>query len=149
MQAGQLREVLEEVRRLFATGGAAAVERDLGRLAELLEGHETKELEAYLAELARHVDAVVAKPADKTALDYASRFEQAGLDEARFKSLVRSMRDDPKVSKEVALAVAKSVGVIRLNTKSRASAIESIEKHLYWLLYNRDADSMAKRATPW
>lgn len=143
MRVGELSVILDEVARLLASGGGASAARDLEKLRALLEQHSDRDLGDYLSEIEHKLD-----PVSRAAVHIA-RLKEAELDERRFEVALERMRADDAISKDAAIAVAKGYGVIRLTTRSRSTVIESIDKHFHWMLYNRDADALAKRATPW
>lgn len=144
MRVNEIREAIENLRPVLAAGGAGAAERELAKLVELLGTHDDRDLDEFIAEIRSSIEA--AKPDPSI---FVNRLVAAGDDEARFKSALAEVAAAATVKKPEALDIAKRYGVIRIDTKSRASIIESIEKHFYWMLYQRDADAMAKRATPW
>lgn len=79
----------------------------------------------------------------------ADRLVSAGENEAEFKTALGEIAGMASVKKSKALEIAKRYGVIRIDAKSRASIIGSIETHFFWSLYQRDANAVAKRVTPW
>lgn len=144
MRVNELKEAIENVRAVLAAGGAGTAERDLARLIDLLAAQGDKDLDTYISE----VKAVLDPKGPDVGL-FIARLKSAGDDEKVFKSTLDEIAKAPAIKKPEALKIAQGYGVIRLNERSKASIVESIEKHFYWSLYQRDADAMAKRATPW
>lgn len=147
MRAAQINTVLQEIKCIFAAAGAGTAEKDLELLAEYFEQQGDRDLDEVLAGLRSRLDPVAAKSAS-VAL-HSESLKDAGLDESRFRSAFAKLKGDKVLDNDDLLKVLRSYGVIRISGKSRNSYLESLEKHFYWLLYNRDADTMAKRATPW
>lgn len=85
----------------------------------------------------------------KLPASYADQLKAADFDESAFKAVLADLAQDASIKKAEAAEIARDYGVIRLETRSKAAIMESIEKHFYWMLYNREANEMAKRATPW
>lgn len=144
MRVSEIREAIENLRPVLAAGGGYAAERELAKLVAMLASHDNRDLDELIAEIKRSIEA--AKPDSSF---FVSRLQAAGDDEARFKSALAEVAAAATIKKPEALDIAQRYGVIRIDQRSRASIIESIEKHFYWALYQRDADAMAKRATPW
>lgn len=145
MRVSELRSAIEGIRRLFDAGGAASAGKDLGKVSELLSAQNDRDLDDYLGE----VKVKLAPPPPPSAELHLARLKDAGFDESRFNAALASLRADKKLSKPTLEALASDYGVIRLSKNSKPAIIESIEKHFYWTLNNRDADALARRATPW
>ena len=147
MRAEQLKDVLDEVKSIFSAAGVTAVEKDIALLADYVASHGSRELDDVFAEMRDRLD-----PAGKkklASLRHIQALRDAGMDEARFSEALTAIKSDRTLDKGDIAQLAKDYGVIRINAKSRDACIESIDKYFYWSLYNRDADEMAKRATPW
>jgi hypothetical protein len=145
MRVNEIKDAIENIRAILAAGGAASAERDLAKLIELLSAEGNRDLDEYIAE-------VKATLLQSTSLDIAAwvqRLKTAGVDEKAFKAALAEIANSDTIKRPEALEIAKGYGVIRINAKSKASIVESIEKHFYWTLYQRDANALAKRATPW
>lgn len=142
MRVRDLRLALEQIRDVFDGGGAVAQARDLQRVADMLAKNDGADLTSYL-------DDVRSKLQPATPERYVEALRNAGFDEDKFKAVIADMRADRNLDKDGVHSVGEGYGVIRLSGRGKDSLIDSIEKHFYWLVYNRDADEMAKRATPW
>lgn len=149
MRVDEIRAALENVRQVLAAGGAAAAERDLKRLVDQLAANGDRDLDQYVAEVREAISEAKAGPDAASVETAVGWLKDAGFDEAAFKAALKKIEDATAIKKDAALLIAQGYGVIRINSRSRASIIESIDKHFYWALYQRDADEMAKRATPW
>ncbi len=145
MRVNEIKAAIENVRSILAAGGASAAERDLSKLVKLLAEQGDRDHDEYVAE----VQATLASGGKPDLNAIAARLAAAGDSEAAFKTVLAEIESSTAIKKAEALDIAKSYGVVRINERSKASIIESIDKHFYWMLYQRDADAMAKRATPW
>ncbi len=147
MRADELKVSLSEIREIFAAAGVAAAEKDIALLTEYIEQQGLRELDEVLAEISEKLDPSLALRAQISR--HVENLKRAGLDEPQFRAALSALREDKSLDKHSILNILKDYGVIRIGGKSREAYIESLDKHFYWLLYNRDADAMAKRATPW
>ena len=93
------------------------------------------------ASYAGRISALLASASDESA-DTGQIFNDA-------RAIVAEIAADAGIDKATALDIAEQVGVIRVNRRSRAAAIESIDAYVVWFMNNIDADRMARRATPW
>lgn len=64
-------------------------------------------------------------------------------------AILAEIADDPSVDTAAVRAIAEELDVIRVSGRSKTSLIDNILSHYIWLLYQRDANAMARRATPW
>lgn len=147
MRADRLKHSIQEIRSILAAAGAAAAEADFGKLEEYIERNGDRDLDELLSEMHGKLDPAQSK--QEVIAQHLDRLKSAGLDEAKFRSALQAIKSEKTFGKDDVFQIAKAYGVIRISGKSKASYIESIDKHFYWRLYNRDADEMAKRATPW
>jgi hypothetical protein len=147
MRAEQLKLALLEIKGLFTAAGVAAVEKDMDTIADYVGRDGSRNVDQLISEIRAKLDPSVSK-AVRIAQHVAS-LKEAGLQEQSFHAAIDGLRMDKSMDKTDVLKVLQAFGVIRINGKSRESYIESLDKHFYWLLYNRDADAMAQRATPW
>ena len=147
MRAEQLKVALDEIREIFAAAGLATATSDFARLAAYVEKQGDRDLDDVLSEIREKLDPTASKRV--AVAQHVGRLTQAGLDEPKFRSALSQLRTDLTLDKQDVLQVLKDYGVIRISGKSRDDLLESLDKYFYWLLYNRDADAMAKRATPW
>lgn len=147
MRIEDLEKALQEIRAIFAASGDKKSEADLTLLVDYIHRQANRDLPDVLREIREKLDP---KAAHRIAVaQHVSDLREAGLDEAKFRPALADLKTDKAMDKKDVLEIATEYGVIRITGKSRDSYIDSIEKHFYWALYNRDADAMAKRATPW
>lgn len=147
MRTDELKTALLELREIFAASGDSKSEGDLTKLAEYFERQSNRDLAEVLREIRDKLDPSSAR---RIAIaHHVDQLREAGFEEAKFRLALAELKVDKALDKNDILKIATEYGVIRISGKSRDSYLESIEKHFYWVLYNHDADAMAKRATPW
>ncbi len=117
------------------------------QLEKYIDLHGDRDLDELLEEIREKLDPAIRKHQDINR--YVERLKSAGHDEAKFHAALQLIKNDKAIDKDDVLQIARTYGVIRISGKSKPSYIESLDKHFCWRLYNRDADEMAKRATPW
>lgn len=147
MLSTQLSKTIQEIKEIFSAAGIPAAESDFQQLAAYIEQKGDTEIGALFDEMRTRLDPALQKKI--IANQHLAAIKAADLEPAKFKAALDSLGRDPMLDKNDVLQIAKAYGVIRIAGKSKASYVESIDKHFYWMLYNRDADAMAKRATPW
>lgn len=146
MRAEQLRDAVQEIQELFAAAGVTA-HKELASLAEFIDARSGQTVEELVAEIRAKLD-----PAHGKRLliaQHVASLKQAGASEQAFLVALEKLQTDKAVEKDDMLQVLKDYGVIRNSGNSRKAYVEALRKHFYWLQYNRDADALAKRATPW
>ena len=84
---------------------------------------------------------------EKMARERASRLKDAGLDQGKLLNELAAMRADKAIRKKHLIAIADRYGAD--SSGSVAKIYKSIEQRQNMLIYNRDADAMARKATPW
>lgn len=120
---------------LLGRKAAAPLRKDDGEEAED-QAHN-----GAAASYAGRISALLESASDESA-DTGQIFSDA-------RAVVAEIDADAGIDKATALDIAEQVGVIRINRRSRAAAIESIDAYVVWFMNNIDADRMARRATPW
>ncbi|MFY9642872.1 MAG: hypothetical protein WCD20_20405 [Rhodomicrobium sp.] len=147
MRADRLKHAIQDIRSILGSAGATAAETDFAKLEEFIELNGDRDLDELLAEVRAKLDPAQKK--QEAIAQYLDKLQSSGFDEAKFHGALQAIKNDKTFDKDDVLLIAKAYGVIRISGKSKSSYIESIDKHFFWRLYNRDADEMAKRATPW
>jgi glycosyltransferase A (GT-A) superfamily protein (DUF2064 family) len=147
MRASELKTALCEIQDIFAASGSASVANAVGEFATFIDQQGDRDLDEVVAEIAEKLDPVARK--QLVIARHVKRLKQSNLVEAAFQEALAVIRADKALDAADVLKIAKDFGVIRIGGKTRAAVIESIDKHFYWLVINRDADAMAQRATPW
>jgi hypothetical protein len=110
MDIKELKVALERIEALYAAAGATAAAKDLRSVAHLLDGHDGKSVEAFIAETRQLLD----KPASavSTAVDlervalHADRLLGVGTDQSKFDAALVALEADSLVGKAEWAAIA-------------------------------------------
>ncbi len=113
MNVTELKTVLRRLEELYAAGGASAQAKDLRSIAGLLEGHETKSLDAFIDETRALLDrpkseSKSAKAAADDALvaTYVERLLSAGIDQTQFEPVLAELDKEKRTSRVEWFAIA-------------------------------------------
>lgn len=145
MRGHQLREILSDIRNAIAGSGGA-------KQAEALD-----RIQAALADLdqASATDAVGRIGSNVACLTQASwetklaQLQSAGLNEPEFLKILDEIAADKSIKKADLLKIAQAYVGYADKKASADKLISAIKTRFYGKIYDRDADEMAKRATPW
>lgn len=149
MRASELGDTIRRIGDVIGAAGRSAAQQDFERVADLLAEYGETDVETALVEMRRAFASDAARDRETAVGSHSETLLAAGLDEARFKTALAKIEADKTLSKDDVIAIARTYGVIRMNGRSRASAIESIEKHFYWRAIDQDSRAVASKATPW
>jgi len=143
MDVKDLRVALQEIEEVFAAAGAKPVQKDLASILELLNDKDHVELPAFLEELRR-------KLSDKPEVgEWVRRLNEVQLNEASFLQVFSDL-GKAQCAKGQFLTIAEAYTGGKLKaSSSKKDLLEAIKSEFYGRLYERDADKMAERATPW
>lgn len=145
MRGHGLRALLKDIQDAVSAGGGSAQARALGQLSSALSDSDAKDVPAIVSAIESSIAEASAPPWKK----HAKALIAAELDERLFKHAFAAMENDRTIKKADIVSLAKDLG-IRLDAKASGSkALEKIKGWFYERLYERDANAMAKRATPW
>lgn len=145
MRGHGLRAILHDIQSVLSAGGATAQAKAVVQLSDALKPSDEKEV----ADIAASVGAAVAAASAPAWQKHASALRAAGLDEAKFQQAFLGVSGDKSLKKSDVAAIAKDYG-LRVEAKaSTARLLEQVKGAFYEKLYERDANTMAKRATPW
>jgi hypothetical protein len=147
MRATELKRPLEEIRETFAAAGLTVPAKDIADVLAYIDAQGDRDIDHLMAEIKLKLDPAAHK--HLLCAKHLKALRSAKFIEADFKAALEALRSDKAAEKGDVHQIAKDYGVIRINGKSRETYLESLDKYFYWALYNRDADEMAKRATPW
>jgi hypothetical protein len=143
MHVRDLRAALQEIEEVFAAAGAKPAQKDLASLLELLNDNDDLDLSAFLESLRRNL---LEKPG---AAEWVRRLNETELNEASFLQIFSELTASPGTKAEFQ-AVAEAYTGSKLKAKqSKNDFLEAIKSEFYGRLYERDADKIAERATPW
>lgn len=110
MNIKQLKTALERIESLYAAAGVTSAANDLRKVAQLLDGHDEKSVEAYIAELtAQPCNTSSPEPSalnEDRVSTHARRLLAAGLDQNAFDSALRELDRDTRVGKAEWAAIA-------------------------------------------
>jgi hypothetical protein len=145
MHVKDLRAALQEIEEVFSTAGVKAVQKDLASILELLGDNDNMDLSEFLEELRRNLPG----PAPVPSAEWLRRLNEAGLEEAAFLKTLTELSTSACSKVELRAIAEKYTGSEFKAKDSKPVLLEAIKSEFYGRLYERDADKIAKRATPW
>lgn len=145
MRGQQLRELLAELRRTVGAVGAAQPAEGLAKIEKALASQDGSELSEVLASVERAASEAVAPIWEQHLL----RLLGAGLDETSFLKGLAQLEADTKVKKADLVKIAERYAGLADRKSSVDKLLGAIKTEFYAKVYARDANEMAKRATPW
>jgi hypothetical protein len=146
MRVRDLRAVLQGLERIFAVAGAKTQRAAVGNVADALPRGRDQEqdLTHYLKRVEEEIAGNAASPSEK----YLRQLREAGLAEHDFLAVLNSIEADKSLKKADLLAIAEGYA----GSVGRKASVKNLLKHIstrfYTKLYERDANELAKRATP-
>ena len=145
MRGHQLREILTDIRNAIgassATKHAEAIDRMQTALADLGAGND--------ADLVDQVEATVERLTRAAWETNLQKLHEAGLSEPDFLRALDEIRNDKSLKKNDIMKIAEAyVGYVEKKASSE-KLIDAIKTRFFGKIYDRDANEMAKRATPW
>ena len=156
MKVHELRSALVELETLFEVGGTKAIKTDLASLIKFLESADDMPVEEFFAELEAELKNISIHPRssrqavvlnEKAVSFYCDELEKSYDDEAKFISILNELNSDSRIRKIELSKIAERFGDSSAKTVSKM--LQSIKTHYYEKIYDRDANAMARRATPW
>jgi hypothetical protein len=110
MDIRQLKSALERIESLYAAAGSTSAAKDLRSVAQLLDGHEEKTVDAFIAETSELLNsASIAKSAtvnEERVASHSDRLLAAGVDQSAFDTALAKLDSDPSVGKAEWAAIA-------------------------------------------
>jgi hypothetical protein len=111
MNIRAFKSVLERLERLYAAGGARAQAKEIRDVSSLLDGHENKTVDAYVAEtkaaLAADQPGQGRDHSDQDAVAvHTQRLLDAGTDQGAFDAALATLDRDDRVEKSAWFAIA-------------------------------------------
>jgi hypothetical protein len=113
MNVTELKAVLHRLEELYVAGGASAAAKDLRSIAGLLEGHEDKSLDAFIAETRSLLDSPKGTPPapkpianEELVASYSERLLAADIDQAKFDPVLAELDKDKRTSRHEWYAIA-------------------------------------------
>lgn len=110
MTVEQLKKILERIEDLYAAAGSISAAKDLRGVAQLLEGHESKTVDAFIDETNELLSR--SPPTKRGAVDgalvscHSDRLLAAGIDSAAFDAALAQMDNDLSLGKPEWAAIA-------------------------------------------
>jgi hypothetical protein len=145
MHVKDLRAALQEIEEIFAAAGARALQEDLSSVIELLAEKDELELPAFLEVLKNTLSGRL----PDTPNEWLRRLSEVELNEAVFLKVFSELAEAP-CTKAQLVSIAESYTGTKVKSKqSKRDLLEAIKSEFYGRLYDRDADKIAERATPW
>ena len=145
MRGQQLRELLNDIRNAISGSGGAKQADALDRIQSALANLD----QAPASEAIGRLDATVqglTQPAWEAKL---AQLQSAGLNEAEFLKILDELATDKSIKKADLLKIAHGYVGYADKKASADKLVSAIKTRFYGKIYDRDADEMAKRATPW
>jgi hypothetical protein len=112
MDVTELKAVLKRLEELYAAGGASAPAKDLRSIATLLDGHESKSVDAFINETRSLLDQPKGTSASKAVVNdelvasYADRLLGAGINQSQFEPILAELDTDKRTSRTEWFAIA-------------------------------------------
>ena len=156
MKVRELRSALVELETLFEVGGTKAIKTDLASLIKFLESADNMHLEDFFDELEIELRNITKRPNttkmpiklnEEVVSYYIEALEKSYDDEANFLSILTQMDADNRIRKMELSKISERFG--DTSAKTVAKMLQSIKTRYYEKIYDRDANAMARRATPW
>ena len=110
MDIRHLKKILERIEELYTAAGSASAAKDLRSVAQLLEGHESKTVEAFIAETSELLSK--STPLKREAVDepsvasHADNLLAAGINVAAFDAALANLDNDASLGKAEWAAIA-------------------------------------------
>lgn len=145
MRGHQLREILSDIRDALAGSGVTKQAEALDRIQAALASLD----QAPTTEVMARVDAGVEDLTQPVWKEQLVRLNAAGLNEAEFLRALEQLGNDKSVKKADLVQIAQGYVGYADKKASAPKLIDAIKTRFYGKIYDRDADAMAKRATPW
>lgn len=135
MRVRDLRKIVQDIARVFEVSGATKQYAAISKVGDALQPHDGWDLDAYL-------DGVEGQ------LSYVRRLKSAGLTEHKFVAVFASLEADKRIKKPELIKIAEGYTGSADHRANAKKLLKHIKTHFYAKLYERDANELAKRATP-
>jgi hypothetical protein len=145
MLGHQLRDLLIDIKNAINASGSPRHAAAVDQLQAALSEHD----ELPISDVAQRVEATIAK---LTASNWEFRLNElvrADLSEPAFLKALDELRCDKSVNKGDMHKIAEAYVGFSNKGASREKLLDAIKSRFYGKIYDRDANEMAKRATPW
>jgi hypothetical protein len=154
MNVRELGDILEQLRKIHAAGGAKAQEADFLRIIKLLEGHGDEQVADFVRATKELLASKDGKGGSATAEQlsvegYVEALRAAGTDRNAFEFILGRLSGDRAMRKAEVTEIAKQYCGYSMSYKTRQKALDEISAK-----FNGDARFTARMAildkiTPW
>jgi hypothetical protein len=145
MHVKELRAALKEIGEVFSAAGAEALEKDLAAVIELLGNNDDLELSTFLEVLKKGLAGKLSISSD----EWLQRLKDAALDESAFLRTFADLEASACPKSDLLKITENYTGSKFKAKSSKQDLLAGIKSDFYGRIYDRDADRIAKRATPW
>ena len=145
MRGHQLREILNDIRNAVGASGGSKHAEVIDQLQSALTDLDN----AAIPDLVGQVEAAVAALSQEPWEAKLKQLQQAGLSEPDFCRALDEIRSDKAVKKSDRIKIAEAYVGYAEKKASSDKLVDAIKTRFYGKIYDRDANEMAKRATPW
>lgn len=147
MKATEFKSVLNDLAHLFRAGGAGSSAKDLDILADRLDAADNQSAEQSLDQLESELQ--VSATTKLTPAFYINAFKNAGLNEASFLKVFSTFKNDKSIKKADAIEVMNGYAGQHVRARTKAEAIDEIERRFSQLVYDDNSNRQAAATTPW
>jgi hypothetical protein len=144
MRVRDLRTILRDIQRVFKASGAKTQEAAFSKLSATLQSHDNRDLDACLKAVEDEIQAASLPPSTP----YLRRLDEIGLDERAFKDLIEDLESDRSLAKTDLVTIVERYTGSADRRGTVKKLIRQLRSHFFAKLYERDANELAKRATP-
>jgi hypothetical protein len=145
MRGPQFRELLADIRQALGSAGAKTQVESLKRTEQAIASLGDLDADEAIRRIEVAVDNVSAPLWQKR----LQQIEAAELSEQEFSRALSELQADKAIKKMDLARIAEAYVGFADKKASSAVLLDSIKTRFYSKIYDRDANAMAKRATPW
>jgi hypothetical protein len=144
MRVRDLRSVLRDIQRVFKVSGAKTQETAFAKLSETLRVQDGRDLATCLKAIEDKIEGASLPQAAM----YLRRLDEIGFDENAFIALLARLEKDRTLGKSDLITIVERYTGSADRRGTIKKLIKQLRAHFYAKLYERDANELAKRATP-
>jgi hypothetical protein len=144
MRVRDLRSILGDIQRVFKASGAKKQETAFTKLSVTLEAQDGRDLDSYL----KAVEDEIQADSLPRATTYLRLLDEIGFDEPAFRDFIEKLEQDRSLPKNELIAVVEGYAGSADRRGTAKKLIKQLSAKFYAKLYERDANELAKRATP-
>jgi hypothetical protein len=135
MEISELLTVLDQIKKLFAAGGAKTAEKDIAKVIKLLAPHNSKMIETFVTEFRSATAAGGSKkgklvtPIDEAVVgQYLHRLTDVSTDQRAFDQALAALTKDSGVKLKEADAIARAFTRQQSAFKTKKAALTAIKQ---------------------